>query len=109
MAQFEQYNTLNMQFQSTSTMLGSGSLYTSTPSLNTDGTACYNAPVYGAAPGRGLKKGSGGGISIDFPTIPENPSDEALVPLGDGLIPLLLMAFAFMGIKRLFKKQRSIR
>ena len=71
-------------FQSTSTMQGSGSTYSSNPMLNAEGQATYttqeSSPAY--SPG-GLRRiitpGAGG----------------TQQPLGDALIPLLLMVMAY--------------
>lgn len=70
-------------FQSTSTMTGSGSAYSSNPQLNADGTATYNGASH--APVRAISgPHRAGAISGD---------DEDL-PIGDGILPLLLMAMA---------------
>ena len=91
-------------FRSTSVMQGSGSAYSANPLLNTDGTASYQGASYSPKrPGQIRKDGNpfeGGGI------LPSNPVEPG-TPLGDGLIPLLLMALVFMSVKALLKKQRS--
>lgn len=76
----------NAVFQSTSTMMGSGSQYSANPTLNTDGTATYNgAPVSAPSSRYRAKKGN--------PNVDEN--DEGNVPIGDAALPLLLLACAF--------------
>ena len=85
-------------FRSTSAMAGSGSRYTADPSLDMYGAPNYYAPIMGATPGtRPLKNGVSRGITIVFPDIPENPDDDALVPVGDAVLPLMLMALVFIG------------
>ena len=90
-------------FRSTSVMQGSGSAYSANPLLNADGTAAYQGASYAPKrPGQIRKDGNpfeGGG------TLPSNPVEPG-TPLGDGLIPLLLMALVFMSVKALLKKQR---
>ena len=73
-------------FQSTSTMVGSGSAYTSNPSLNSDGTAALQGTTtaYAAArPGNPRK------IEIYVPSTDPN------APIGDAVIPLLLCAILY--------------
>ena len=79
----------NAVFQSTSSMQGSGSTYSATPTLNSDGTASYNgaAPAPAKVPGGPHKSG------------PTNPgAEDHQIPLGDALVPLALMALAFGGV-----------
>ena len=85
------------QFQSTSTMVGSGSVYTPAPSLNADGTA-YN-PAEAATP---AKKG---GIKTLGPTPDEGLDEKDKVPVGDAVLPLLLCAAAFCGVIALRRKR----
>ncbi|MBR2168247.1 MAG: hypothetical protein IKQ50_06600 [Paludibacteraceae bacterium] len=82
----QQLEQPNAVFQSTSSMQGSGSAYSATPTLNSDGTASYNgaAPAPAKAPG---------GPHKSTPTNPK-PGDQQL-PLGDAVLPLMLMALAF--------------
>lgn len=87
----------NAVFQSTSTMMGSGSTYSANPTLNSDGTASYNGAA--ASGPRKAKK------DVDFegekPNSPQDPS-----PLGDAVLPLLLMSLAF-GMFVYFRRKRS--
>lgn len=76
----------NAAFQSTSTMMGTGSKYSSNPTISENGTA--SAPSY--APASGPKK--------VLPSTPSTKGDQGNVPLGDALIPLSLMALAFCGV-----------
>lgn len=70
-------------FQSTSTLAGSGSAYSATPMLAEDGTATYE----GAS--RGPKRAPG------TPSTPGQGSVDNQFPLGDGIIPLLIMLMAY--------------
>ena len=78
------------QFQSTSTMKTSGSVYASQPAINADGTA-YN-PSLAATPTQ-----SGPRKSKENPNDPGSTTDEGS-PIGDAVLPLMLMAIAFCGI-----------
>ena len=81
-------------FQSTSSMSGSGSSYSATPSLNADGTAAYEGGSYTSA-----KAPLIGGPRKNT----SNPPDPQ--PLGDTLLPLLLMSLAFCGYLYLRRKR----
>ena len=93
----------NAVFQSTSTMTGSGSTYSANPTLNTDGTASYNGGAAApSGPHRAKKEDPdpfGGG------TVADDPKDTS--PLGDALLPLLLMALAFCGYVYLRKRSEA--
>lgn len=94
-------------FQSTSTMMGSGSTYSANPTLNTDGTAYYNGAA--ASGPRRVKMGD--------PTPTPNPGDPESgdqdntepdpTPVGDALIPLTLLAGAYIIIRATRRKVRS--
>ena len=83
-------------FQSTSTMVGSGSAYASNPSLNSDGTAALQGTTTYAAAPSGPRK-----IEIYVPSTDPN------APIGDAVIPLLLCAilYTLWVVKR--KKRRK--
>ena len=101
--QTQQYGATapNAQIQSTSTFTGSGSSYSSNPTLNSDGTAAYNgasSPAHVSGPRRNnyndlFDQGADTG-----------QSDQS--PVGDAVLPLLLMAFAFGGVIYLRRRQR---
>lgn len=78
-------------FQSTSTMAGSGSAYSSNPMLNADGTAALHGPsrISGA---RYTPPGTTG------------DKDGPGLPIGDELVPLLILALGY-GIYRIIRKQ----
>lgn len=86
-------------FQSTSTMMGSGSTYSANPTLNTDGTAYYNGAA-ASGPRR---------VKMDDPVTPPNPEtdddDKDNTPLGDAVLPLLLCALAFCGVVYMRKRK----
>ena len=94
--QFRTSDQPQTEFQSTSTMQTSGSVYASQPALNADGTA-YN-------PGAAI--------------VPEqNPSGPRRVapkdgsgnefPIGDAVLPLTLMALAFAGLMYLRRRRQK--
>ena len=102
--QAEQPNTV---FHSTSTMQGSGSAYSANPELNADGSATYEGASY--TPAKSPKRP--GGIRKDGPTPnPGDPSegeqDNTPTPLGDAVLPLMLIACAYVCV-RSFKKKRA--
>ena len=82
-------------FQSTSTMQGSGSTYSSTPALNEDGSAATpsEADASAKAP-TGKRK-----IDVYVPTTDPN------APIGDAVLPLMLMAAAGAGIIALRRRR----
>ena len=83
----------NASFQSTSTLSGSGSSYSANPTLNTDGTASYEGASYTPA------KAPGGPNRVP-------PTNQSNTPIGDALLPLLLMSLAF-GMFVYFRRKRS--
>jgi hypothetical protein len=89
--QSQQYGATapNAQIQSTSTFTGSGSSYSSNPTLNSDGTATYNGASYSPAK-------VPGGPRRDKEYNQEIDGDEGS-PIGDAMLPLMLMALAFVG------------
>ena len=94
-------------FQSTSAMSGSGSTYSANPTLNNDGTAAYNGASSPAkAPGGPHRAPDT--VNPDDDDAPEGhetrPDDPN--PLGDAVLPLLLMALAFCGYVY-FRKRKA--
>lgn len=87
-------------FQSTSSMPGSGSEYSSNPTLNADGTAAYQGEANSSSKTnyqpRRAKKGD-----ENNPGITEEDN-----PIGDAVLPLLLMSLAF-GMFIYFRRKRS--
>ena len=97
----------NAAFQSTSTMTGSGSTYSANPTLNSDGSATYNAPAYsptGSGPRRLPGTQQEDEETEELPdgaqTRPDDPN-----PVGDAVLPLLLMSLAFCGYLYLRRKR----
>lgn len=88
----------NAVFQSTSSMQGSGSTYSANPTLNSDGTASYGGQQQASAPSNGSNKPRRTAIE---------PSDDAYIPLGDALLPLLFMSLAFCGYLYLRRKRSA--
>ena len=89
-------NTLAIQFRSTSTLPVSGSAYSSNPQLGADGFATYTTPSYSPAssghPGNIRRTGN--------PGTPGFPPSGTQQPLGDALLPLLLMVMVYIFAKR---------
>ena len=87
-------------FQSTSSMPGSGSEYSSNPTLNADGTAAYlgeaNSSSKTNLQPRRAKKDENNPEILD--------GDN---PIGDALIPLTLLALAYLIIRAARRKVRS--
>lgn len=79
-------------FQSTSSMSGSGSTYSANPELNADGTATLEGASY--SPAKPKKPGT------IHKAPPINPD-----PIGDALLPLLLMSLTFCGYLYLRRKR----
>lgn len=87
-------------FHSTSSMSGSGSEYSSNPTLNADGTAAYLGEANSSSktnhqPRRAKKDESN----------PVKPDGDN--PIGDAVLPLLFMSLAFCGYLY-FRRKRSV-
>ena len=76
-------------FQSTSALVGSGSDYSSNPTIGEDGTA--------AQPNAGPKVRTISGRRNDTP---DDGDDEGLLPIGDALLPLMLLAIGYAAARR---------
>lgn len=86
-------------FQSTSTMAGSGSAYSSNPTLGNDGTATYNGNQGSTSNPRGAHKA---------PPINPRPGDPQ-IPIGDAVLPLMLCAFAYLGMRVYLRRKRALK
>lgn len=85
----------NAAFQSTSAMTGSGSQYSANPTLNENGTATYEGASYSPAKAPAVGPKKVGGQTIEG------------TPIGDAVLPLLLMAVAFGGYIALRRKKHA--
>ena len=88
-------------FQSTSTLAGSGSAYSATPMLDEDGTATLGGA---SAPA----KAPGGPRRIVNPDGDDDDDTENGTPIGDALLPLLLLACAYL-CTRVFRKKHAMK
>ena len=87
-------------FQSTSTLTPSGSAYSANPTLNADGTAY--------SPASGPRKATKDVVTLpDIPVIQEDINPEALVPVGDAVLPLMLFACAYLAWNLFFRRKRA--
>ena len=95
----------NVQFQSTSTLQGSGSVLSSQPMLNADGTAYSPA----AAPGKNIRRATKD-EGDDEITIVTPGQGGSQAPLGDAVLPLLLMAMAYAvySVARVYRRKRRV-
>ena len=100
-------------FQSTSAMKGSGSAYSANPMLNNDGTAAYSSASGSSSRNNGPRKAKKDGD----PTPPggnpfsgggNDPETEDVnkPPVGDAVLPLMLMACVFCGVIA-YRRRRS--
>ena len=92
----------NAAFQSTSTMTGSGSSYSANPTLNSDGTAAYSNASYSSSQNSGPRRAK---HSTDSPGEVDTTVDKENSPLGDAVLPLLLMSLSFCGYLYLRRKR----
>ena len=99
---FREQEQPQAQFQSTSTMTPVGSVYSANPSLNADGTA-YN-PAQAASPAK-----AGGGPRKIGPGVSETIDEKDKVPVGDAVLPLMLMALAYMGLRLFRARKRALK
>lgn len=100
----QQFNTFGgtmapqTSFQSTSTMVGTGSAYSSNPMLNSNGTAVYNGASYG--PHKAKKDGYGDnpwGTGESEQSGTDHNMQDPGQPLGDAVLPLMLCALIYAG------------
>lgn len=81
-------------FQSTSAMQGTGSAYSSNPTIGANGTATYEGASYAPAhTGNGARK-------------IVNPPDDEENPIGDAALPLILLALAY-AIYKVYRKKTA--
>ena len=82
-------------FQSTSSMTGSNSAYSSNPSIGDNGMA--TAPSHRSLGARRNSDGIG--------TPDEDDNDDVINPIGDAILPLLMAAGAFLLMKALRRRR----
>lgn len=86
-------STSAVTFRSTSAMTGAGSAYSSNPILNDNGTAAYSEHYSPAqAPGKPYKAPPPLNSDDDFT---EETGQGLNTPVGDAVIPLLLMVMVY--------------
>ena len=92
-------------FQSTSTFTGSGSTYSSNPTINENGVATTPSysPARSSGPRRTQSSGDPWGQNQDGGDTSEEGS-----PIGDAVLPLLLMSLAFVGVTYI-RKRRAVK
>lgn len=96
MAAFGDQEQPNAVFQSTSTLSPSGSVYSSNPILDEDGTA--NNPA-SQAPSRGPRK---------LPDLPSTENESDNTPIGDAALPLLVFAAAAAATVAIRNRRRQV-
>ena len=111
MAQPQTFNgatTPQATFQSTNTMMGSGSRYASQPRLSTNGQAVYSSMSSTTSGPRKAKMDDpdpsnpwGGSTIVDHNT------SEAGTPIGDAVLPLTLMCLLGVGVVYLRRRRAS--
>lgn len=103
MAQNYGAQQMNASFQSTSTMMGSGSTYSSNPTINENGVASAPASSPAKAP-------SGPSRIGNFDNVPEGGVQENISPVGDAVMPMILMAmvYAVYSVARVYRRKRRI-
>ena len=99
---FSQEDQLQTQFQSTSTLQGSGSVYSANPSLNADGTA-YN-PAEASTQAQSPAQAPSGPRRVGPVKTEGDPT-----PLDDAVLPLMLMALAYLGMRVFRARKRALK
>lgn len=85
-------------FRSTSAMQGSGSVYSANPTVSADGSAY--SPISSDMPNRGIRKST-------LPGEPDEKDDKDNTPIGDAVLPLMLMALAYLGVRFFRARKRA--
>ena len=88
-------------FQSTSALVGAGSDYSSNPTIGDDGTAAQPS----ATPRRiGVRRNDD-----EDPGVPTTPGEgEVWQPIGDALLPLMLLLLGYMGYHFVVKSNKKV-
>ena len=82
-------------FQSTSAMQGTGSAYSSNPTIGANGTATYDGASYAPAKANGRPRQSG-----------TPGAGQSQQPIGDAALPLILLALAY-AIYKVYRKKAA--
>ena len=106
MAQQLQNEQPQAQFQSTSTLQGSGSAYSSNPALDADGTASSPSRVGELRRIGGLPSGEGGEGNEGLPDTSQAGDNT---PIGDAALPLLLIIGAYTAYIVLRRQRKVIK
>ena len=105
MAQQAPY-TSEATFRSTSSMVLTGSAYSSNPTLNDNGMATYDSPSRGPRRAKKADENNDGyDDDTDLPVTPGNTGKQQ--PIGDAVVPLMLFALAYAGYKVLTRRKKS--
>ena len=92
-------------FRSTSVMSGSGSTYSSTPSLESNGTAAAPAAKAPGGPHRAVDPISDG---VDEQWYEDNLNVTGSdMPLGDAVLPLMLLAGAYFIVRAARRRKQA--
>ena len=89
-------------FQSTSVIVGSGSGYSANPVLNEDGTASYDGAEGTTRIGKIRRDATPG-----TPFTPGEGGEQ--FPMGDAVLPLMMLAMAYMLVRRYRKVSEKYR
>ena len=94
------------EWQSTSVMQGAGSTLspqvTAVCAASVDEMASTADKSYSAKAPKGIKKSS-----LGLPTVPDTKDDPGNVPLGDAVLPLMLLVCAYVFVRTL-RRRKSI-
>lgn len=95
--QFRSSEQPSVQFQSTSSMVGSGSAYSATPTIGANGTAYIPSSSPSKAHPGHIRKADSDRDGFDdetgLPYTPDNTGIEQ--PIGDGVVPFALCAIIY--------------
>ena len=98
--------TMAQDWQSTSTMQGTGSAYSSQVTEVGATTATEIATTTESySPSRGPRRAKMG----NFDDVPEGGTQENSYPIGDALLPLMLLACAYLGLRVFLKRKRALK
>lgn len=97
--------TVAQEWQSTSTMQGSGSSYSSqVTAVGATSAVSAATTTESYSPASGPKR-----AKLGLPDTPSTKDDEGNVPVGDALIPLLLCACMYLSVRVFLKRKRALK